>query len=614
MIPNKVFKVGEWVVEPALDRIRNDAETRSLRPQVMELLVYLADRPGTVVSTDELLSNLWDGRIVSDGSVYNCVSELRSILSYEGSTEPAIETIAKKGYRLLSPVSPYEPVESKPIERRSLLTAAVFVAVIAIVTAWVLVRDSEGPEIRSLAVLPLENHSPDPARDAYFTYGMTETLIARLSKISGLKVISRTSSMQLNNSDMTVPEIAKALNVDGVIEGSVLTADDEVRITLQLIDGESDAHLWANSYIRDFDDVLHLQEEIANSIAGELRVQWIGGQDDASQATLPAARPATTDPNAYRAYLKGRYAFSQFGDENFRTALNHYEEATTLDPTFALAYAAMAEACMQPSIIFSGTRTLEDCERDARRATTLDDDLAEAFAMLGYVQLINWEWQQSERNFERAIDLDQNSVMARQWFSLVLRSTYRFEESLEEIRRAEELDPLNLFVKTMVGWPLYNQGLHEQALAQWDDVIEMNPDFMLAHYNKGLSYIELRQPDEVFAAAERVASLAGDRALEARLLNASGHAIEGERDQAIEILEGVEQDAGPFFAAWIASVYLMLGDEEQALSRLEKGLEDRSPDLLTISEPKFDSVRDHPRFLALSRALGLPAGDSGSAI
>lgn len=416
--------------------------------------------------------------------------------------------------------------------------------------------------------------------------------------------------MRLKDSDMTIPEIASILDVDGVIEGSVMTADREVRITLQLIDGKTDTHLYANSYIRKFDDILDLQDEIANSIARELSDHLVIADGDPLLAVEPTARPVTDNPDAYRSYLKGRYAFNQFGLENFRAALGYYDEAIDLDPSFALAYASLAEACTQPSIIHSGTRTLNDCERAAVRATRLDDQLAEAHVALGFVQLINWKWQESEQSLERAIELDPNSSMARQWYSQTMRSTYRFDESLAEIRRAEELDPLNLFVKTMVGWPLYNQHRYEEALVQFADVIDMDPNFMLAHYNQGLTYIAMRQPDQIFAAAERVANLAGPEALEARLLNASAHAISGDNEKALAGLAGVERDAGAFMAAWIASVHLMLGDEDQALTRLEKGLSDRSPDLINVGDPTWDSVRQHPRFQAVTRELGLPDTDA----
>ena len=606
MVTHETFKVGEWLVEPALVRVSRDAEVRTLRPQVMELLVYLADRPGQVVSTDELLSDLWDGRVVTEGSVYNCVSELRGILAGDGKTEAAIETIPKKGFRLVAPVTAVDATEAAPASRLGPIVTitATAIAVFAAFGLWLQQQNEEQPEISSLAVLPLENHSPDPARDAYFTDGMTEALIARLGRIGGLKVISRTSSMRLKESDMTIPQIASTLNVDGVIEGSVMTTESEVRITLQLIDGQSDTHLWTSSYVRNFDDILDLQEEIANAIASELSGHVAA--DGAPTQAVSTARPVTESAEAYRAYLKGRFSFNQFGMEQFRTALDYYEEATAIDPTFALAYASLAETCMQPLVITSGMRSLDDCERDARRATTLDENLAEGYAVRGFIEMLTWRWAESDRSFRRAIEIDPNSVMARQWYSLTLRATNRLDDALEEIRAAEELDPLNLFIKTMVGWPLYNQREYEQALAQVGDVIDMDDEFMLAHYNKGLIYIQLQRPDDVFAAARRVAELTGQQGLEARLLNASGHALAGNDEEAAEILGGVERDAGQFMAAWIARVHLMMGNEEVALARLEQGAEQRSVDMIGITEPQFDSIRHHPRFREVARKVGLP--------
>ena len=606
MAGNEAFMVGQWRVEPTLDRISSGDETRSLRRQVMELLVYLANRPGDVVSTNELLTRLWDGRVVTESSVYNCVSELRLVLAADAEAMPLIETIPRRGYRLVAPVTQLEevPVSRTTKPTRALAQALLALIVIGALVAWLLRGGGDEGVIRSLAVLPLDNHSPNAESNEYFVDAMTEALIARLGQNRGLRIISRTSAMQLKNSDLTIPEIASLLDVDAILEGSVLMTDEHARITLQLIDGETDAHLWTSTYLHDLNDVFRLQDEVAVATASELRVRLFSTPQESAEA--PTVEPAKIDPAAYRAYMRGRYRFNQFGTENFRAALGHYDEAIAHDPSFALAYASRAEACMQPLVITSGMRSLQECEEDALQATALDDRLAEARAILGFVHLINWRLADAETELEHAIDLNPNSVMAHQWYAETLRSTYRFDEALEQLETAEKLDPLNLFVRTMVGWPLYNQRNYEQALRQWDDVIGMNPNFMLAHYNRGLAFIQLRQHEQVFSAADRVAELAGENAMESRLLRASGHAISGEEELALALIDNIEQEGGRFAAAWIASIYLMLGREDQALARLEKGLADRSPDMLTITEPKFDGVRDHPRFRAISRSIGLP--------
>lgn len=604
MVASESFKVGEWQVEPSLDRIRRAGVVRNLRPQVMAALTYLATRPGQLVSAEELLNDIWDGRVVTEGSIYNCISELRLALAIEGDAATVIETIPKKGYRLIAPVKPCD-VPGAGTGTRHRIAAFFGISLLAAVVTlfWTLNSDLLNSEIRSLAVLPLDNHSTDPARDEYFVDGMTEAVITKLSQVRGLKVVSRTSAMRLKNSDLSIPEIAAMLGVDAIIEGSVLIADNEVRVTLQLIDADSDTHIWSNTYVRGLSDIVDLQDAMANSVASELSLNLSRNTDPVTQAT----RVITTNPDAYRAYLKGRYLFNQFGEQNFRAALNFYQDAVDLDPQFALAHASLSETCMQPIILFGNIRTLEQCETDARKAVALDGSLAEAYAALGFVNFAKWEWQLADDNLQRALALNPNSVMALQWHAATLRANHKFGPALTEFRRAEELDPLNLFVKTMVGWPLYDMHSYDEALAQWQDVLEMDANFMLAHYNEGLAYIQLHKPDDVFRAAEHVARIAGPDSLESRLLFASAHAISGNRDTSLDILRRLERDGGNHLAAWIARIHLLLGDIESALARLEKGVTERSVDMVTIFEPPFDEIRQHPRFQAVREQMGLAA-------
>ena len=595
------FKVGDWLVEPSLDRLSQGGEERSLRPQVMELLVFLAERPGEVVSTEQLLEELWDGRIVTEGSVYNCVSELRGALTTDGDDAATVQTIPKKGYRLVAPVS----TEIEPRVTRRWLFVAVAIVVLGIGALTVLIGEEEAQPIRTILVLPFDNLSPDGPSTDYIAAGMTEVVIARLGRIKELLVISRTTAQQIKARGMTVPEIRELLDVDAFIEGSVmLTEDGQLRITVQLIDARSDAHLWSRNYVRQLDDIIELQDEVANTVAAEMYAR-IAAAPDGTAATVAQPAP-TANGEAYRAYLQGRYYFSQFGMENFRSAIDFYDEAIALDPQFALAHASRAEACSQPAVVINRILTMDDCYNAARLATQLDETLAEGHAALGMVQLLRWEWSDGGRSLDRAVDLNPNSVMARQWRTLFYRISYRFEEALDEIRIAEDRDPLNLFVRTMVSWPLYDMRRYDEALAQLNEVLALEPNFMLAQYNRGLVYIEMRDAPGVFDAADRVAAIAGPQSFEVRLLNASAYAISGDEQEARDLIAGVEADGGVFLAAWISSIYLLLGDEEAALSRLERGLEERAVDLMGITEPKFDSIRDHPRFRAVSEGLGLP--------
>ena len=598
------FKVGKWLVEPSLDRIRHDGEVRNLRPQVMELLVYLAERPAEVVATETLLNDLWDGRIVTEGSVYNCVSELRVALTTDKDDDPAIETIPKKGYRLVASVcANVGPGVGSP--RRRLLALVVAVTFVGIAVAyWIQAGRVPGDRITSIAMLPLDYLSPDPASNEYLADGMTEVVVASLGRLQNLRVISRTTSAQVKARNLTIPEIASELDVDAVIEGSVMsTGERQVRITLQLIDGHTDGHLWSRDYVGDADDIIRLQDEVAQSVTAEIYARLEG--PTRGQVSVERA-PPTTNADAYRAYLKGRFRFNQFGEQNFRQALQHYDEAIALDPSFALAYAARAEVCMQPIVMSMRILTLDDCYEDATRATEFDDTRAEGHAALGFAQLLRWEWDEAGQSLDRAIEINPNSAMARQWRTLYFRMTYRFEEALEEIRFAEERDFLNLFVRTMVSWPLYDMQRFDEALAQLDDVLDIAPEFTLAHYNRGLVYIELRDIGGVFAAADQVAANAGPESFEARLLRASGEAIEGNGAEARRLVASLEADGATFMAAWIARIYLLLGDENAAFERLERGLAERAVDMPALAEPQFNSIRQRPRFKAIVQQLGLP--------
>lgn len=611
------FVVGGWQVEPSLNRISRNGRSRTLRPQVMDVLVCFAGKRGELVTIDDLLDEVWKGRVVSEGAVYNCVSELRHALDDTDDKEPLVETIPKKGYRLVAQV---ERQTSHPTHRRLSFKVLLIVAFAMVagyaVWSWVddIVSNGGDDRIRSLAILPLDNLSPSPSRDEYFVDGMSEALIARIGRIANLKVISRTTVMKLKGSDMTIPEIAATLNVDAIIEGSVLTTDSEIRVTVQLIDGETDYHLWSQNYARKLENIVALQTDIADSVAAELLPRVIASDVETQDGLLNFGKPATDNPDAFRAYLKGRFNANRVGEETFRAAIEHYEEALRLDPNFALAYASLAEVCTQPIVIHTSILSLDDCKEAALRATSLDRNLAEGHAVLGVVQLINWEWASSEQSLEKAIALNPNSVLARQWRSLLYIATSRFDDALTEIRAAQERDPMNLFIRTMVGWPLYDMRRYDEALVQWDDVLALDPDFMLAHYNRGVVYIELRDPEKVHEQADRIEELAGAEQLEARLLRASAHAIAGEHALAKSLLLGIERDAGKYMAAWIASIYLMMDETESALARLERGLDERAPDMFTICEPKFDSVREHPRFLTIQQRMGLTEANVGREI
>jgi len=461
------------------------------------------------------------------------------------------------------------------------------------------------PPIASIAVLPLDNLSGDPEQE-YFTDGMTEALTAELGQINDLKVISRTSAMRYRGTDKLMPEIAQELGVDALLEGSVLRAGNEVRITLQLIHGATDRHLWARNFQRELHDVLALQSEVARAIADEIHITLTPSLRERLDPAVGIAAAREPDPAAYDAYLKGRYNFNRGGGDGFVNALRYYEEAIDLDPEFAVAYAALAEVCVMGPVLFAQLRTLDDCSEAAVRAVEADPDLAEGHAALGTVRQFQWRWAESEAEYKKAIDLNPNSVMAHQWYGELLRITMRLDEALTEIRHAEALDPFNLMVKTMVGWPLLSARRYDEALAQWQDVLEMEPDNFIAHFVSGVAYVHKRDVQKLVSSISRLTDIRGENAFEVKFLTAAMHAIRNEEEEALAIIDEIERNLGQSFAAGIAGLFVLLGQEEAALDRLEAGYVVRALDLPTTLDPQFDPLRDNPRFKALRRKLGLP--------
>lgn len=499
------------------------------------------------------------------------------------------------------------PLARPSMRRRRLLLATAAAAIVVAGVGWAITRlGPASPRIDSLAVLPLANLSGDPEQE-YFVDGMHDAIIAELARLGALKVISRTSVMRYrNNTTLSMPAIARELGVDALLEGSVLRADGQVRITLQLIEGSSDRHLWTDSYVRDIGNVLALQAEIAGAAAREIALSLSPAARQRLELAT-AGGPAPTpdpDPEAYDAYLRGRYYMGQ-APAQLEPAIRFFEQAIAKDPTFAPAHAALAEAYW-----WSGFFAPEFQERagvTARKAVDLNPTLPEAQVALALVRMNDWDWQGSEAAFERALQLNPNSSVAHQWYAQLLRQTVRLDQAMSEAQRALELDPFSLTVRTMVGWVLYNQHRYDEAVEMWDGVLELEPDFGLAIYNQGLAYWGKGMGEEVIASAQRAtaARLPVDEVIGDWLL-AGGYALSGQRDRAKELLGRLKARYG-LPPTLISLVHLALGADDEALHYLERAFAMRDPWLPNMtSEPLADRLRDHPRFQALRAKMGLP--------
>jgi len=462
-----------------------------------------------------------------------------------------------------------------------------------------------GPRIESLAVLPLENLSRDPEQE-YFADGMTEALIANLGKIGALRVISRTSVMQYKAVRRPLPEIARELNVDVVVEGSVLRVGDRVRITAQLIHAATDRRLWSEIYERDLRDVLALQSEVAQAIAHGIQIKVAPTE----QARLASARPVNR--KAYEAYLQGRYYWNKRTEQEVKKGIEHFQKAIDEDPAYAPAYAGLADCYNLLGTVMVGAQPPAETRRQAAAAATkalqIDSSLAEAHASLAYVRHYDWDWTAAEQGFKRAIDLNPSYATAHLWFAQYLAATGRLEEALAEVNRARELDPLSLNINTNVGWMLHFARRYDQAIQQYRRALEIDPNFAQAHGRLGGTYLQESMFDQAIAELESAVTLSGSSPAAVGFL-AHAYAMSGRRAEAEKLLNELTQLSKQRYVSptAIAVVHIGLGDWDQAFEWLEKAYRERSNSMVYLRvDPLFDPLRSDPRFVDLVRRVGFP--------
>jgi serine/threonine protein kinase/TolB-like protein/Tfp pilus assembly protein PilF len=456
--------------------------------------------------------------------------------------------------------------------------------------------------IRSLAVLPLENLMGDPQQE-YFVDGMTEELTAALSQISALRVISRTSVMQYKDTKKSMREIGRELNVDGVIEGSVLRAGNRVRITAQLIEARTDRHIWASNYDRDLRDILALQGEVAGLVAHEVQVNLTPQE----QARLARAQPVI--PEAHLAYLRGRHALEKYTQENLSKALEYFQKAIEIDPTYAPAYAGMADVHYGFSNIYISPReAMPRVKMAALKALALDETLAEAHVSLAMAKLkYDYDYPGAEIELRRAIELNPNYAPAHLEYGFFLAVLGRFEEAKAEVARARELDPLSLFIRTYGFLPVYFARRYEEAAKQLQDIALTDPNYYFVHAYLGLVYEQQGKLSEAVAEFERATAL--DDSPEPRAQLAHAYALAGRKAEARKLLaELLERIKHQYLSPYnIATIYVALGDYPRALQSLEDALEDRSEWCPYLKvDPRLDPLRADPHFQNLLRRMNYP--------
>lgn len=542
-----------------------------LHRQPLEILRILLEHPGEAVTREELRQKIWpsDTFVDFEQGLYNAVRRLRDALNDSAEKPRFIETLSRRGYRFIGTL------------------------------------EASVRKIESLAVLPLDNLSRDPEQE-YFAEGLTEALITTLAKIGELRVVSRTSAMQYKGVRKPLSEIAKELGVDVIVEGTVLRAGDRVRITAQLIDAAKESHLWAESYERELRDVLSLQAEVAQAITHEIRVK-LTPQD---RTHLAQVHPV--NPEAYDAYLKGRYHWNRRSGEGLGHAVQYFQQAIVKDPTYAAAHAGLAD-CLSILGWWGFVPPDEGCGRAkklALQALEMDSGLAEAHASLAWATMLyDYDFVRAEREFERSIELNPRYATAHQWFGMSLAVMGRHEEAFTELKRAIHLDPLSIIINATLGMAYWCARLYDQQIEQLEKTLELDPDFALGHAGLGYAYRYKSMHEPAIAEVRKGVQLSqGAPMFLAWLVEA--YAAGGYSDDAQKILEQLEQISKERYVSpyHMGRICAALGKKEEALRWLETGYRERAAWMVVLKvEPQFDGLRSDPSFQHLLRRMKFPA-------
>jgi TolB-like protein/Tfp pilus assembly protein PilF len=452
-----------------------------------------------------------------------------------------------------------------------------------------------------VAVLPLTTPAGNPEQE-YFADGMTDALIAELANISALRVISRTSIMRYKGSTKSVQEIARELKVDAVLEASVLESGGRVRITARLIRASSGTNIWSNSYERDLRDVLDLQREVASAVAREIRVAIT------PREAARLARSSPVNPEAYVAYIKGRFYLNKRTREDLDRAMELFQLAIAKDPAYAPAYVGLSDAYLVAvgNTNLSTERAFPVAEAAAKKALELDESSAEAHVSLATARFLHYEWVEAEQEFRRALALNPNYATAHHWYALYLSALGRHTEAIEHARRAQELDPLSLVITANAGWCYFLARQYDLTIEQSRHALDLDPGFDSAYGYMGQAFVEKRMAKEALAAFHKAQEISGGGGYYSELAHAN--AVFGQEKEALRLLAEIQQRSGrePYSAYDVAMIYAGLGDKEKALSWLAKSYENRDARLVNLKQhPSFEVLHSDPRFADLLRRIGL---------
>ena len=597
-----IYRFDRFQADDTAFRLSADGAPVLIEPKTLRLLLYLIGNRGRLIRKQEILDAVWIEASVTENALTRSIGQLRKVLNDDSREPRFIETVPTAGYRFIAqieilpsastaappPATPTAPPPARGLRWLHLSAIAIVCLFALVAVSWlVAARLHPAPVIRSLAVLPLNNLSGDPSQE-YFADGMTDEMITELAHIPNLRVVSRTSVMLDKNANKPLPQIARELGVDAIVEGSTVRSGDRVRITAQLIDGRTDRHLWAQSFEGSASDVLGLQDSVAQQIASQARL-----------ALLPSPPRPSINADAHDAYLRGRYFFNK---QDFTRSVEYFEKAIALDPNYASAYAGYAAALDAETTFGLGLPgdLMPKALAAAQRAIQLDPRNGGAFTELGSIQTIySWDWTAAEQNLTRGIALNPNDSIAEFKYAMFLDAVGRPQDAVTHMRRALELDPLSFFMNRRLGATLYLARDYDAALAQLSRAAEMEHEPGSIDNYMSLIYEQKGQRD--LAIDQDLAALHDDDpgldtdALRSTYRQHGWQAYWRARSGAL--LSGPAQPCTGYQAA-VADI--RTNDVDRAFASFNRALDEHCYSMAFIRvDPLLDPVRHDPRYGAL---------------
>jgi TolB-like protein/DNA-binding winged helix-turn-helix (wHTH) protein/Tfp pilus assembly protein PilF len=609
-----VVQFGVFQLDLKAGELRKSGVKIKLQDQPFRLLAVLVEHAGQVVTREQLRQRVWPSHVCVDfdQGLNNAIKKVREALGDSADSPVMIETVARHGYRFLAAVNAVAAQTAEPRLRPRLgsvwtAMASISIAALAVAGYWTwhgsATRREPSRASVILAVLPFDNLSGDPEQE-FFSDGLTEEMIAQLGKLNPhrLKVIARGSVARYKHSTLAVNEIGSELHADYVIQGSVRRVPDRVRITVHLIQVPEQTDRWAESYDRDVKDILTLQDSVARAIGNQINITLVPPQ---------SARPTVrnVDPEAYEAYLKGRYYWNKRTAEGMQKAQAYFQQAIDEDPNYGAAYSGLADC--NSGLTWHGftapAQTLPKAHAAALKAIEIDPQSGEAHASLALELNHEWNWSAAEAEFKRALQLNPSYANAHHWYGDNLSARGQHAAALLEARKASDLDPLNLMIGTWLGLRYYLARNYPSAIEQGRNTVELDPSFAAAHLLLGEAYVQTGVYEKGLAELQRAASLSGNSPLYLAQVGVA-YAAQGRKAEALQIVAQLQQTSATRYVSpyGLAQIFAALKDKEATFKWLNAAYDDRAVWMSYLAtDPVFDGYRSEPRFQDLLRGLRL---------